>query len=71
MVRCIDAKTLTKSLPEFIRTSMLTFFNNAAVDLERCIQFLQEVSQLLLITMFFNYYYKGTLEMSITITEVH
>ncbi|XP_076069948.1 ryanodine receptor isoform X2 [Oratosquilla oratoria] len=42
MVRSIDAKTLAKNCPEFIRTSMLTFFNNAAVDLEHCIFFLQE-----------------------------
>ncbi|XP_042892542.1 ryanodine receptor-like isoform X4 [Penaeus japonicus] len=42
IVRSVDAKTLAKSLPEFIRTSMLTFFNNAAVDLEMCIHCLQE-----------------------------
>ncbi|XP_050722291.1 ryanodine receptor-like isoform X2 [Eriocheir sinensis] len=42
IVRSIDAKTLAKSLPEFVRTSMLTFFNNAAVDLEHCIICLQE-----------------------------
>lgn len=43
IVRSVDAKTLAKSLPEFIRTSMLTFFNNAAIDLEHCILCLQEV----------------------------
>ncbi|KAK3867881.1 hypothetical protein Pcinc_026695, partial [Petrolisthes cinctipes] len=42
IVRSVDAKTLAKSLPEFIRTSMLTFFNNAAADLEHCIHCLQE-----------------------------
>lgn len=42
IVRSVDAKTLAKSLPEFIRTSMLTFFNNAAIDMEHCIQCLQE-----------------------------
>ncbi|XP_066971317.1 ryanodine receptor isoform X19 [Macrobrachium rosenbergii] len=42
IVRAVDAKTLTKNLPEFVRTSMLTFFNNAAVDLEYCIHCLQE-----------------------------
>lgn len=46
IVRSVDAKTLAKSLPEFIRTSMLTFFNNAAVDLEMCIHCLQEVRRL-------------------------
>lgn len=45
-MRSVDAKTLAKSLPEFIRTSMLTFFNNAAVDLEMCIHCLQEVRRL-------------------------
>ena len=43
IVRSVDAKTLAKNLPEFIRTSMLTFFNNAAIDMEHCIQCLQEV----------------------------
>ncbi|XP_069958037.1 ryanodine receptor isoform X5 [Cherax quadricarinatus] len=42
IVRAIDAKTLAKSLPEFVRTSMLTFFNNSAIDLEHCIHCLQE-----------------------------
>ena len=43
MVQSIDARTLAKMVPEFIRTSVLTFFNNSAVDLEKCIVFLQEV----------------------------
>ncbi|XP_069170443.1 ryanodine receptor [Procambarus clarkii] len=42
IVRAVDAKTLAKSLPEFVRTSMLTFFNNSAIDLEHCIHCLQE-----------------------------
>lgn len=33
LVKAIDAKSLIKNCPEFIRTSMLTFFNNAADDL--------------------------------------
>jgi hypothetical protein len=37
-------RSLTKSCPEFIRTSMLTFFNNTADDLGHTIQNLQEVS---------------------------
>lgn len=45
IVRSVDPKTLAKSLPEFIRTSMLTFFNNAAIDLEHCIHCLQEVRE--------------------------
>ncbi|KAI5742923.1 hypothetical protein M8J77_012710 [Diaphorina citri] len=42
LVKGIDAKSLTKSCPEFIRTSMLTFFNNTADDLGHTIQNLQE-----------------------------
>lgn len=34
LVKGIDAKSLVKNCPEFIRTSMLTFFNNTAIDLE-------------------------------------
>lgn len=34
LVKGIDAKSLVKTCPEFIRTSMLTFFNNTAEDLE-------------------------------------
>lgn len=33
LVKSIDAKSLVKNCPEFIRTSMLTFFNNTADDL--------------------------------------
>lgn len=33
LVKSIDAKSLVRNCPEFIRTSMLTFFNNAADDL--------------------------------------
>jgi hypothetical protein len=33
-----------KNCPEFIRTSMLTFFNNTAEDLGHTIQNLQDVS---------------------------
>lgn len=35
-------RSITKSCPEFIRTSMLTFFNNAADDLAHTIVNLQE-----------------------------
>lgn len=37
-------RSLVKNCPEFIRTSMLTFFNNTADDLGHTIQNLQEVS---------------------------
>nr|BAA41471.1 ryanodine receptor homologue [Drosophila melanogaster] len=33
LVKGIDARTLTKNCPEFIRTSMLTFFNQTSDDL--------------------------------------
>jgi ryanodine receptor 2 len=33
LVKSIDAKSLVRNCPEFIRTSMLTFFNNTADDL--------------------------------------
>ncbi|XP_049853809.1 ryanodine receptor isoform X5 [Schistocerca gregaria] len=42
LVKSIDAKSLVKNCPEFIRTSMLTFFNNVADDLGHTIQNLQE-----------------------------
>ncbi|XP_023317849.1 ryanodine receptor isoform X1 [Trichogramma pretiosum] len=42
LVKSIDAKSLTKNCPEFIRTSMLTFFNNTAEDLGHTIFYLQE-----------------------------
>lgn len=35
-------RSITKSCPEFIRTSMLTYFNNTADDLGRVISNLQE-----------------------------
>ncbi|XP_038217168.1 ryanodine receptor isoform X32 [Zerene cesonia] len=42
LVKGIDAKSLVKNCPEFIRTSMLTFFNNLADDLGHTILNLQE-----------------------------
>ncbi|XP_075211293.1 ryanodine receptor [Lycorma delicatula] len=42
LVKGIDAKSLVKNCPEFIRTSMLTFFNNTADDLGHTIQNLRE-----------------------------
>lgn len=42
LVKGIDAKSLTKNCPEFIRTSMLTFFNNTADDLTQTIANLQD-----------------------------
>lgn len=44
LVKCIDAKSLVKNCPEFIRTSMLTFFNNTADDLGQTIVNLQDVT---------------------------
>lgn len=38
LVKSIDAKSLVKNCPEFIRTSMLTFFNNTADDLGHTIK---------------------------------
>lgn len=46
LVKGIDAKSLVKNCPEFIRTSMLTFFNNTADDLGQTIVNLQEVGEL-------------------------
>lgn len=46
LVKGIDAKSLVKNCPEFIRTSMLTFFNNTADDLGHTIINLQEVGTL-------------------------
>lgn len=43
LVRAIDAKSLVKNCYEFIRTSMLMFFNNAADDLSQCLSNLYEV----------------------------
>lgn len=42
LVKGIDAKSLVKNCPEFIRTSMLTFFNNTADDLSQTITNLQD-----------------------------
>ena len=42
LVKAIDARSLAKNRPEFIRTSMLTFFNNCAEDLEKTIVNLHE-----------------------------
>lgn len=42
LVKAIDARSLAKSRPEFVRTSMLLFFNNCADDLERTIINLHE-----------------------------
>lgn len=42
LVKDIDAKSLVKNCPEFIRTSMLTFFNNTADDLGQTIVALQD-----------------------------
>lgn len=46
LVKGIDAKSLVKNCPEFIRTSMLTFFNNTADDLGQTIINLQDVRRL-------------------------
>ena len=43
LVRAIDAKSLVKNCYEFVRTSMLMFFNNAAEDLGQCLINLHEV----------------------------
>ena len=43
LIRGTDAKSLVKSCPEFVRTSMLTFFNSAAEDLCQCVNNIQEV----------------------------
>lgn len=40
-------RSLVKNCPEFIRTSMLTFFNNTADDLGQTIQCLTEVNMYL------------------------
>lgn len=42
LVKSFDAKSIVKNCPEFIRTSMLTFFNNTADDLAQTIFNLQE-----------------------------
>ena len=45
LVKAIDARSLAKSRPEFVRTSMLLFFNSCADDLEKTILNLHEVSE--------------------------
>ena len=42
LIKAVDARALAKSRPDFIRTSMLTFFNNCADDLEKTIVNLHE-----------------------------
>ena len=42
LIKAFDARSIVKSCPEFIRTSMLTFFNNSAEDLGHTIANLQE-----------------------------
>ncbi|XP_043197981.1 ryanodine receptor-like isoform X5 [Amphibalanus amphitrite] len=42
LVRAVDARSLAKQCPEFVRTSMLTFFNHAAEDVGTTVQHLQE-----------------------------
>ena len=44
LVRAIDAKSLVKNCYEFVRTSMLMFFNAAAEDLGQCLNNLHEVT---------------------------
>lgn len=44
LVNNFHCRSLVKNCPEFIRTSMLTFFNNTAEDLGHTIQNLQDVS---------------------------
>ncbi len=51
LVKAIDARSLAKSRPEFVRTSMLLFFNNCADDLEKTIFNLNEVSMNLKVTI--------------------
>ncbi|CAG0880143.1 unnamed protein product [Darwinula stevensoni] len=41
LVRATDAKSLVKNCPEFVRTSMLTFFNNSADDLCQTVSHLE------------------------------
>lgn len=58
LVRATDAKSLVKNCFEFIRTSMLMFFNNAADDLSQCLSNLYEVSiQLVLCYILIAYIY--------------
>ncbi|CAG0909655.1 unnamed protein product [Cyprideis torosa] len=43
LVRAIDAKSLVKNCPEFVRTSLLTFFNHSAEDLQGTVSNLEQV----------------------------
>ncbi len=45
LVKAVDARSLAKSRPEFVRTSMLLFFNSCADDLEKTIVNLHEVRE--------------------------
>ena len=56
LVKAIDARSLAKSRPEFVRTSMLLFFNNCADDLEKTIHNLQDVRRIPL-KIIFKYYF--------------
>ena len=42
LIKAVDAKSLAKQRPDFVRTSMLTFFNNGANDLEKAIANLRQ-----------------------------
>ena len=42
LIKAVDAKSLAKARPDFVRTSMLTFFNNGAADLEKTIANLRQ-----------------------------
>ncbi|CAG0895938.1 unnamed protein product [Cyprideis torosa] len=42
LVRAIDAKSLVKNCPEFVRTSLLTFFNHSAEDLQGTVSNLEQ-----------------------------
>ena len=43
LLMAILPRSLAKQCPEFVRTSMLTFFNHAAEDVGTTVQHLQEV----------------------------
>ena len=47
-MKAVDARSLAKSRPEFVRTSMLLFFNNCADDLEKTIGNLNDVRSVVL-----------------------
>jgi len=57
LVKAIDARSLAKSRPEFVRTSMLLFFNNCADDLEKTIINLHEVFFIEMVFIIINYHY--------------